>query len=129
MTEKPIGKLHRPQNKTCRIGASPGVSDELWNKNAIGGRKWDVATQERKVCNVEIEIVALVVKGSLKSTVLSYWQEQIQAASRSVALRRVFDLKLRTILPFHRPITVTHNDHEHVMVTQQTRQKVQNVFV
>ena len=54
---------HRPKNKTFIIGASPGVSDKLWNKNAIGGRRWDVATQERKVCNMEIEIVTFVVKG------------------------------------------------------------------
>ena len=53
-------------------------------------RRWDVATQERKVCNMEIEIVTFVVKGSAKLTVPTDWQEQIQVGSRSVALRRVF---------------------------------------
>ena len=37
------------QNKTSIRGARPGVSDELWDKNAIGLRRWDVATQERKI--------------------------------------------------------------------------------
>ena len=31
----------------------------------------DVAAKERKVCNVEIKIVTLVVKGSVKLTVLT----------------------------------------------------------
>ena len=44
---------------------------------------------------MEIEIVTFVVKGSMKLTVPTDWQEQIQVGSRSVALRRVFDLKLR----------------------------------
>ena len=39
---------HCPQNKTFIRGASPGVSDELGDKNAIGGRRWDVATPEYK---------------------------------------------------------------------------------
>ena len=42
---------------------------------------------------MEIEIVTFVVKGSMKLTVPTDWQEQIQVGSRSVALRRVFDLK------------------------------------
>ena len=71
--------------------------DELWDKNAIGGRKLDIATQKWKVCNMEIEIVTFVVKGSAKLTVPADWQEQIQVGSTSVALRRVFDLKLRGI--------------------------------
>ena len=32
---------------------------------------WDVAAQERKVCNMEIKIITLVVKGSVKLTVPS----------------------------------------------------------
>ena len=97
LPEKLIGKSHRPQNKTLIRGSSPGVSDELWDKNAICGRRWDVVTQERNVCNMEIEIVTFVVKGRAKLTVPTDWQEQIQVGSRSVALRRVFDLKLRGI--------------------------------
>ena len=50
-------------------GASPDVSDELLDKNAIGGRRWDVAAQEPKVCNMEIKTVTIVVKGSVKLTV------------------------------------------------------------
>ena len=69
------------------------MSDELWDENAIGGRRQDVPTQERKVCNMEIEIVTFVVKGSATLTVPIEWQEQIQVGRRSVALRRVFDLK------------------------------------
>ena len=46
---------------------------------------------------MEIEIVTLVVKESAKLTVPTNWQEQIQVGSRSVALRRVFDLKLTEI--------------------------------
>ena len=37
--------------------ASPGVSGELWDKNAIGGRRWDVATQERKVWKLKWKIL------------------------------------------------------------------------
>ena len=46
---------------------------------------------------MEIEIVTFVVKGSTKLTVPTDWQEQIKVGSKSVALRRVFDLKLRGI--------------------------------
>ena len=44
---------------------------------------------------MEIEIVELVVEGSVKLAVPTDWQEQIEVRSRSVALHRVFDLKLR----------------------------------
>ena len=44
---------------------------------------------------MEIEIVTIVVKGSAKLTVPTDWQEQIQVGSRSVALRRVFDLNVK----------------------------------
>ena len=94
---KLIGKWHRPQIKTFIRGASPGVSDELWDKNAIGGRRLNVASQERKFCNMEIEIVTFIVKGNVKLTVPTDWQEKIQVGSRCVALRRVSDLKLSGI--------------------------------
>ena len=86
-----------PPSETFIRGASPGVSDELWDKNAICGWRWDVATQERKICNMEIEIVTLVVKKSAKLTDPTDWQEQIRVRSRSFAFRRVFDLKFRGI--------------------------------
>ena len=46
---------------------------------------------------MEIDIVTFVVKGSAKLTVPTDWQGQIQVGSISVALCRVFDLKLRGI--------------------------------
>ena len=42
---------------------------KLRNKDAIGGRGWNIATQERKICDVEIEIVTFVINGSVKLTV------------------------------------------------------------
>ena len=64
------------KSRTALIrGASSCVSNELWNKNAIGGRRWDVAAQEQGVCNMEIKIVTLVVKGNVKLTVPADWQE------------------------------------------------------
>ena len=42
---------------------------------------------------MEIKTVTIVVKGNVKLTVPTDWQEWIQVGSRSVALRRVFDLK------------------------------------
>ena len=37
--------------------------------NAIDGRRWYIGTQERKVCDMKIEIVFLIIKGILKQTV------------------------------------------------------------
>ena len=42
---------------------------KLRNKDAIGGRGWSIATQERKICDVEMEIVTFVLNESVKSTV------------------------------------------------------------
>ena len=52
-------------------------------------------TQEHKVCNMDIKIVTLVVKGNANLGVSTNWQETIQVESRSVALCYVFYLKLR----------------------------------
>ena len=38
----------------------------LRTKDAIGGRGWNIATQERKLCDVEIEIVTFVINGSVE---------------------------------------------------------------
>ena len=46
-----------------------GIPYKLRNKDAIGGRGWNIATQERKICDVEIEIVTFVINGSVKLTV------------------------------------------------------------
>ena len=61
----------RPQDKTSIRGASPGISNKLRNKDAIGGRGLNIATQERKICDLEIEIVTFVINGSVKLTVSS----------------------------------------------------------
>ena len=37
--------------------------------NKIGGRRWDVDTQEWEVCNMEIKIITLVEERSVKLTV------------------------------------------------------------
>ena len=58
-----------PQNKTFIRGASPGVSYKLRDKHAVGRRWRNITTQERKVCDVEIEIISLVVDGSVKLTI------------------------------------------------------------
>ena len=67
--EKLIWKSRRPQDKTSIRRASPGIPYKLRNKDAIGGRGWNIATQERKICDVEIEIVTFVLNGSVKLTV------------------------------------------------------------
>ena len=63
-------------------------------KSAIGLRRWNIATQEPKVCGMEVEIVTFVVKGSTQLTIPPDRQECFKVGSRNVALRRVFDLKL-----------------------------------
>ena len=45
--EKLIWNSCRPQDKTSIRGASPGIPYKLRNKDAIGGRGWNIATQER----------------------------------------------------------------------------------
>ena len=52
-------------------GASPGVSYKLRDKNAFGRRKWNITTQGRNVCDVKIEIMSVVVDGSVKFTIPS----------------------------------------------------------
>ena len=73
--EKVIRKSRRSQNKIFIRGASPGIPDELWDKNPIGGRRWDVYTKEQRISDMEIETVTLVVKGSAKFTVSTDWRE------------------------------------------------------
>ena len=38
-------------------------------KNKKDWRRWNITTQERKVCDVEIEIISFVVDGSVKLTI------------------------------------------------------------
>ena len=82
LPKKLTGKLHSSQNKTLIRGESHGLSDELWDKNAIDGRRWDVSAPERKVCNMEIKIVTLVVKGNVKLTVPTDWQNRVNPSRK-----------------------------------------------
>ena len=50
--------------------------DQLRDKNTIDWKRLDVATQEQKVYNMEIEIVTLVVKGSAKLTITTRCQDK-----------------------------------------------------
>ena len=52
LSEELRWKSRRPKNKTFIRGASPGIPYELWGKNTIGWRRWNIATQERKVCDI-----------------------------------------------------------------------------
>ena len=49
--------------------SKPGISYKLQDKDAIGERSWNIATQERKVCHMEVEIVTFVINGSVKLSV------------------------------------------------------------
>ena len=53
------------------------VSYKLRDKHAIGRRRWNITTQERKVCDVEIEIMSFVVDGSVKLTIPPNQQKYI----------------------------------------------------
>ena len=78
----------------------------------IGEWRWNSVTQ-LNVCDTEIEIVTFVVKGSAKLNVpLERW-EQIWVESRSVALRRVFDLKVSGIhlTAINRKVWVINGKH------------------
>ena len=45
------------------------MSYKLWDKDAIGGRSCYIVSQERKICDMEIEIVTFVKNGSMKLNV------------------------------------------------------------
>ena len=44
-------------------------------KKPIGWRRWNIATQERKVCDMEVVIVKFIVKGNAQLTVTLDRQE------------------------------------------------------
>ena len=92
-----VAGSQRPQNKTLKREASPGIPYELWDKHTIGLRRWNIATQERKVGDMKVKIVTLVITGSAQLTVHPDRQELIQVGCRGVALRRVFYLKFSGI--------------------------------
>ena len=90
-------KVAPPSQYNIR-GASPDISDELCYKNAISGRRCDVATQVRKVVwKLESARLSQREVRLRKFTVLTDWQKQIKVGSRSVALCRAFDLKFSGI--------------------------------
>ena len=81
-----VAGSQRPQNKTLKREASPGIPYELWDKHTIGLRRWNIATQERKVGDMKVKIVTLVITGSAQLTVHPDRQELIQVGCRGVAL-------------------------------------------
>ena len=62
-------KSRRLQNKTFMRGSSPSVSYKLRDKNTIGRRRWNITTQERKICDMEIVIISFVVDETVKFTI------------------------------------------------------------
>ena len=65
----PLRNPLRGDNKTSMRGASQGISYKLLDEDAIGGWNFNIATQERNICDLEIEIVTFIIKGSVKLTV------------------------------------------------------------
>ena len=98
LAEKLTWKSRRIQNKTFIRVANPGIPYELWDKHTKGWRRWNIATRERKDCDMEVEIVTFAVKGSAQMTVTPHRQEWIQVGRKGVALNRVFYLKLGWII-------------------------------
>ena len=82
LPKKLTWQLHRSRNKTFIRGASPHIPHELWDKHTICWRRLNIATKERKLCDMEVEIVTFVVKGSAQLTVPPNRQEYIQVGSR-----------------------------------------------
>ena len=93
-TAKNYSFVIRNDHKSFIRQESPGISDELWKKlYAVEDR----ILQVRNLYDIKIEIVTLVVKGIAKFAITLDLRGQIQVGSRSVAFRRVFDLKLKGI--------------------------------
>ena len=63
--KKSVGKSLCPQKITFKSETSPVILYKLWNKNAIVGRRWNIAMLVRRVypCSIEIKIVTFVIKG------------------------------------------------------------------
>ena len=72
---KSWGQVYALSLKVLRLtliwGASPGLSYKLWDKNIIGWWRWNASstTHERKIGDLEIEIISFVVYGSVKLTI------------------------------------------------------------
>ena len=93
----PVRDAYCPQNKTSIRGAGPGISYKLWNKDATGGWSLYVATQEWKICDMEIKIVTFVINESMNLIVPPDRQKKIKVRGKSVAIGRVFDIKFNGI--------------------------------
>ena len=66
--QRSLDESRATYNKTFKRVANPGIPYELWDKNAIGWRSWNIASQEWKVCGMDVEIAMFVVKGSAHLT-------------------------------------------------------------
>ena len=64
--EKLIEKSSDPHSLTFVRGAIPVIAYKLWNKSVIGLRRWNISTQKRTVCYIEIDVILYVIKGSMK---------------------------------------------------------------
>ena len=109
LPEKLTWKSHRSQNKTFIRGASPGIPYELWDKHTIGWRRWNIATQDMKFCDMEVEIVTFVIKGNapLISFVFPCLRIDIvlSVLSRIILIYTTTNLgKFWNIAPFGKPI-------------------------
>ena len=62
--------LNKYRNKAFIHEESLNILYQLWDANAISRRRWNITTQECKVCDVTIEIVTFVNNRSMKLTIL-----------------------------------------------------------
>ena len=49
-------KVASPSGFNIHSRSKPGISYKLRNKGTVGGRCWNIATQERKICDVKIKL-------------------------------------------------------------------------
>ena len=75
-------------------GASPGIPYELWDKNTIGWRRWNIATQERKVCKIALKYTKMTKSKTTSKT-------------RQILAFRM-EPKITTLLPICFKITAMH---------------------
>ena len=69
----------------------------IWNKNIIGERRKNIATQERKAFDVEIKRVAFVGIRHVKVNVPTIDKKKIDNKQKSIALHLVFHRKFKRI--------------------------------
>ena len=86
-------KVSLSSELNIHLRINPGIVYKLWDENVIGRRE----RNNGNVCYMEIEIVAIVIDGSVKLTIPPDRHEYTHIRSRSVAFCRVFDLKIKWI--------------------------------